>query len=196
MPGRRCELAENAYLSGVNEIVTSSFKLPRRVYERFVAMRWMRRRWWVIAVPIAALVAVWLATADLRWLLVALMYLFIITPGVLTFAYFSYLLNPAARLTALNKRITILPFERITITYLLDDEQSGDEPSAREPEPAMGRQESAPRPPEVIPWSDVTAAKAGGGMLVIELRPVPYPRFLLIPLKAIDGELPEEWMEG
>ncbi len=152
---------------------TEPFKLPRSVYERYVATRWLRSRgWWLVGMPIALAVGVAVATADLRWVLVALIYVFIIAPGIISMAYFRYLLTPQARLTALLKSLTVTPGESITVHY----------------EPTDDTELTLP-PDETIPWSDVTAIRPVAGNIAIELRPAPHPRFIILPRKAVaEGE--------
>lgn len=159
-------------------LATQPFKLPRSAYERYVAARWLRSRgWWIIGVPIAAAAGVGIATSDLRWIFIALIYIFIIAPGIIAMAYFRYLLTPEARLTALLKRLTITPGKCISVHYETAPDDADVDADAT----------AAPLPPdETLPWEDVTAIRSTGRYFVIEMRPTPYPKFIIIPRQAID----------
>lgn len=166
-------------------IKSQPYKLPRSVYQRYVAACWMRRRWWLVAVPLtaAAVASAWLS--DPRWLLVLLMYLFIVTPAILSMAYFTYLLTPEARLTALMKQVAIEPGRRLVITYERprpQDEPAGDTATRKDRIP----------PDEEIDWSEIKGIKVSGGNYAFELRDKRWPRFLLVPRKALDSLLPSE----
>ena len=150
-------------------IVTEPFRVPRRVYESYVARRWAARYWWTIAIPVAAAATAAALTGDVRWVLVSLMYLFIITPGIISMAYFRYLLTPAARLTALEKRLVIVPGREVRIEYVADEQSS---------------RASLP-PNETMAWESVKDIRYSGRYYVIRLAPRPYPRFLLVPRAAV-----------
>lgn len=167
-----------------DNISTKPFVLPRSVYERYVATRWLSTRWWLLGAPLAAALVAGFLLNDLRWLLVALIYLFIITPAILSFAYFKYLLTPEARLTALPKRLVIRPEHSIRIEYLppsaLYEEERASDDSADNDETVAWLP-----PAEEIRWSEISSTRPWGQYLVVELKSVSWPRFLLVPRRLL-----------
>ncbi len=178
----------------MEEITTERFRVPRRVYERYVATRWTARRWWIIVVPILAAGLASAVTADVRWLLVALIYLFIVSPGIVSIAYFKYLLTPEARLNALDKQLIICPGHSIDIIYSMPKEEEDDE---REPwveidPPGTETYDNdAWLPPdETITWEHVQSVTISGSNYVFNLRSARWPRFIIVPRSVLSDPLP------
>lgn len=167
-------------------ITTRCFTLPRSAYERYVAALWLKRRWWIVVVPVVAAGAAAVALGDIRWLIVALMYLCIIVPGIVSMAYFKYLLTPEARLSALPKSLEIIPGTVIKIHYSLPEHLSRVEVEGDDDEKYWLPAD------EAIKWDSVLAIKISGSNYAIELKPQPHPRFLLVPRKVLSRQLPFE----
>ena len=79
----------------------SSGTYMRHLCAMFLADNWL---WMVAPVAICALLAVWI---DVRFLIVALMVLFIVLPMVLALLFFYYGLSPEARWSIMEKSMTI-----------------------------------------------------------------------------------------
>lgn len=146
-------------------IVTSPFKSSSAAYTavalKHVALKW----WWVIVLPVVVFCILAL-TLDLKWLLVALIFLFLITPFLVAHVYFSRLLTHEARLAVLTKEMQIIPEDKITVTYMNDE----------------GEQISS----EIIPWKQVCGVTPHGNGWMIELKASPIVG-IIIPRSAITG---------
>ena len=79
----------------------SSGTYMRLLCAMFLADNWL---WMVAPVAICALLAVWI---DVRFVIVAMMVLFIVLPMVLALLYFYYGLSPEARWSIMEKQIVI-----------------------------------------------------------------------------------------
>lgn len=73
----------------------------RHLCAMFLADKWL---WMVAPVALCALLAVWI---DVRFVIVAMMVLFIVLPMVLALLYFYYGLSPEARWSIMEKTVTI-----------------------------------------------------------------------------------------
>ena len=73
----------------------------RHVCLMFMADNWL---WMVLPVAVCAILAVWV---DVRFLIVALMVLFIVLPMVLALLYIYYGLSPEARWSIMDKTVTL-----------------------------------------------------------------------------------------
>ena len=79
----------------------SSGTYMRHLCAMFLADNWL---WMLAPVAICALLAVWI---DIRFVIVAMMVLFIILPMVLALLFFYYGLSPEARWSIMEKTMTI-----------------------------------------------------------------------------------------
>lgn len=73
----------------------------RRLCLLFIADYWL---WLVLPVALCAILALWV---DVRFVIVAMMVLFIILPMVLALLYFYYGLSPEARWSIMDKTVTL-----------------------------------------------------------------------------------------
>ena len=73
----------------------------RRLCLLFIADYWL---WLVLPVALCAILAIWV---DVRFVIVAMMVLFIILPMVLALLYFYYGLSPEARWSIMDKIVTL-----------------------------------------------------------------------------------------
>lgn len=76
----------------------------------FLADNWL---WMAAPIAVCALLAVWI---DVRFVIVALMVLFIVLPMILSLLYFYYGFSPEARWSIMEKQADIDP-EGITLTF-------------------------------------------------------------------------------
>ena len=89
----------------------SSGTYMRHLCAMFLADNWL---WMVAPVAICALLAVWI---DVRFLIVALMVLFIVLPMILALLFFYYGLSPEARWSIMEKTTTI-DLTGMTLSFL------------------------------------------------------------------------------
>ena len=82
----------------------------RHLCAMFLADNWL---WMVLPIAICAILAFFV---DVRFIIVAMMVLFIILPMVLALLYFYYGLSPEARWSIMEKKLTI-GNEGITLTF-------------------------------------------------------------------------------
>ena len=144
-------------------IQTDIFKSSASDYIGWAITGVIRRRWWVIIIPLIIISASALIF-DTRWLFVDLIFLFLIAPFLIANAYFSRLLTPNARLAISEKRIKIISGIGIEITYI--------------------GSEGEIQPTRTIQWSHVKQVKQHGRGWMIELDDSP-PGGIIIPNAAI-----------
>ena len=89
--------------------VTSSVYM-RHLCSLFLADNWL---WMVLPVAICAVLAIWI---DVRFIIVALMVLFVVLPMILALLYFYYGFSPEARWSIMEKTAT-LDNEGITLSF-------------------------------------------------------------------------------
>ena len=82
----------------------------KRLCALFLADNWL---WMVAPVALCAVLAVWI---DVRFVIVALMVLFIVLPMILSLLYFYYGFSPEARWSIMEKAADVGP-EGITLTF-------------------------------------------------------------------------------
>lgn len=84
--------------------------------------------WLVGSVILVALSTVFALTIDLRWAIIALIILFLVTPALLMFLYFFYGLNPVSAINVIDHRIRISDKGiEIDLFQTFLDEESGKE---------------------------------------------------------------------
>lgn len=86
----------------------------RHLFSMFLTDNWL---WMILPVAICAILAIWL---DVRFIIVALMVLFIAMPMILSLLYFYYGFSPEARWSIIEKTIAI---EREGATLTFTDER-------------------------------------------------------------------------
>ena len=85
----------------INECKVSSGSYMRELCLLFLADNWL---WLVLPVAVCAVLAIWV---DVRFVIVAMMVLFIVLPMVLALLYFYYGLSQEARWSIMDKSVTI-----------------------------------------------------------------------------------------
>ena len=85
----------------IENVSVSSGLYMRRLCLLFIADYWL---WLVLPVALCAVLALWV---DVRFVIVAMMVLFIILPMVLALLYFYYGLSPEARWSIMDKIVTL-----------------------------------------------------------------------------------------
>ncbi len=125
-------------------ITTGEYTPPRAAYTRAAITATLTRLWWIIAIP--AVIAAIIATSDIRWAFVALIWIFLVAPLIVANSYISRLLTPAARRAVMPQRAVISPGRDITIMYT-DSEH--------------------PVAPDFIPWSQISGIYPDGQNILI-----------------------------
>lgn len=137
-------------------IITLSYSTSPSCYIRIAMGEVLARYRWSITLPltlaIVSLLAAGTFCGDIRYMLIALMLIFIITPGLLALAYFSVALTPAAALSVLPRHLVIIPGKEITVVY---------EPIRRH------REIIAPRAPMVLKHSSITGWQRHGTYTIV-----------------------------
>lgn len=82
----------------------------RKLCTLFLADNWL---WMVAPVAVCAVLAVWI---DVRFVIVALMVLFVVLPMILSLLYFYYGFSPEARWSIMEKTADVSP-QRITLNF-------------------------------------------------------------------------------
>ena len=75
------------------------------------------RWWWVIVVPPLVLIALAWFLPDLRFAILALMYIFICLPFTATFVWFNNVFTKEARLSTLTRVVEISPQDKVTVSF-------------------------------------------------------------------------------
>lgn len=137
-------------------IATEPHVITPGEYSTRLMTEWAARYWWAIAVPIVpCLIA---GCFDLRFLIVAAAWVFILVPGILAFVYFHHALSPEAARMTLPHVVTFAD-NGITVTWPDTD-----------------------YPPVQIPKARVRSVEDTGSTLVVAAPDAFRP--LIIPLKA------------
>lgn len=157
---------------------------------------WLPRYGWTLLLPILLCTAVGLIF-DERFLLIALMLVFIVVPMLMSFLYTYYMLTPEARRAVIRKRVEIDDNNSLRLVYLPEEKKEGADgvkpASERTLLPIASDKECAPLPPlpvpdpETIPWTDIIAVKSTSRFRVYLLKG-PRLNFVLIPWEALRPE--------
>lgn len=97
-----CQADEAVPLLQIRQLqVTSS------TYLSLLSRMYLRARWSWLSLPVVLCVTLAALLADVRWLIVGLMVLFVVIPMLLALAYFNYALSLEARWSLLSKDLTL-----------------------------------------------------------------------------------------
>lgn len=160
------------------DVITDPFRISPSAYAAAIMRQWLSIWWWAVAVlPVGAVIAA-LATADIRYLMLALVLTCLVIPPALLIVYYYYALDPRARI---NIPLHTISFDGSTLTITPWSEPSESfesSESSKIPDPA-------PLPaPVTLPLSAIFAVTRSGGTLRLSLdrtRPAPL---LIIPYSA------------
>lgn len=172
---------------------TQAFSTTSGDYLSVLLRLWLPRYGWTIVLPILLCSAVGFIV-DERFLLIALMLMFIVIPMLMSFLYTYYMLAPEARRAVIRKRVEIDDNRSLRLVYLPDEKKEGSKggkPAAeRTLLPIASEKDRAPLPPlpvpdpETIPWTDIIAVKSTSRFKVYLLKG-PRLNFVLIPWEAL-----------
>lgn len=172
---------------------TQAFSTSSGDYLSVLLSLWLPRYGWTIAVPILFCAAIGLAY-DPRFLLIALMLLFIVVPMLMSFLYTYYMLTPEVRRAVIRKKIEIDEGNSLRLIYLSDEKSSHDDgnnsASQRTLLPIADEKERAPLPPlpipdpETIPWADILSVRSTSRFRVYIIKGARL-NFILLPWEAL-----------
>lgn len=146
-------------------VETASFSILSGRFVRMLMMRHIGRMWWVYALPVVACLG--LAFADIRFLLIALMLVFVILPPLLFFVYFNYGLDPLNRYNVMEKTLVA---DEAGLSMLIDEK--------------YGLKNNVVR----LSWDDVAGREVQAGCVVIYVHKYRGNRFVAVPLSAFPSE--------
>lgn len=158
------------FLNFDSTMTTDIYKVGASTLATYIMKLWCRRNWWLIALPPAACLVL-AAAVDVKFLLIALMMVFVILPPIMITVYFYHALAPEARMSILPHR-TQLSEEGLRLVY---------EPMA-EDIPA--------RDDDMITWSRIKGIKTTQEYIAYRLDSGKYC-ILLIPRSAFKS--PEQY---
>lgn len=148
-------------------MTTPPHKVHPNVIARFLMTSWVKRNWWWIIVPPVTAVIIAAATHDLRFLFVALIWIFLVAPPIMIIVYFYHALSPEARYSIRLHTITTTP-QGITVSYPPEpQEEDTDKPTTF--------------PDDFIPWDQITKVLIKSGHMALQLNGRAYT-YILIPL--------------
>lgn len=147
-------------------IETTVFAIAPSATARILAGRRLERRWWLFVLPVAA--ALVAAIADIRWLFVALIMVFMIWPAALFFVWTGAAVTVEAARASLPHSIAFSS-SGLHITYK-------DSENYRTPAP------------EFVPWSAISGREERGRIMIFYAG----TRLIAIPLDALQ---PVQWQE-
>lgn len=172
-------------------VTTAPFLTTSGDYFSVLLSAWLPRYGWILALPIIAFAVIGYILQDERWMLVALMLLFIVMPMAMSFLYTYYMLTPEARRSVLRKRVVIVPGNYLRLEYLPDDDKSSGENALHEQDLASSgtknpenRTTFVAHVPETIPWEQIVKIKSTSRFRVYCLTGERM-QFLLIPWSAL-----------
>lgn len=173
---------------------TSTFSTSSGDYLSVLLMLWLPRYGWTVILPVIAFAIIGVFF-DERFLLVALMLVFIVIPMLMSFLYTYYMLTPEARRTVLRKEVIIDEGKSLKLLYLssenLQDEIKSDSCHNRELLPVGSVKQRVHKtdvshvpPPEIIPWSDIKFIRYTSRFRVYVTHG-PRLMFILVPHSAL-----------
>lgn len=148
------------------QIISEAFAPGISAYVRRIIPIWLARRWWLVLVPAALLIA------SLWWtacLFVALMVVFLLYPSVLMMVYMSYATSRRAMQWIYTRRVSIdnAGFE---VKYYAEEGFKQTPDDAR------------------YKWSDVSHVTFSGKYVIAHLSANSYDLIPLMPTKAADAD--------
>lgn len=144
-------------------MTTESYKLGAHSLAAYIMKQWIRRNWWIIAIP-PAICIVLAALVDIKFLFIALIMVFVMLPPAMITIYFYHALAPEARMTILSHRVEMND-DGLRISY---DPPADDIPA---------------RDDDVIGWSRIKGVKTEMEQIAYRLDSGKYC-MLIIPRSA------------
>lgn len=149
-------------------MITEPFTTTSGDYMKCLLALWLPRYGWWLPVILAVFTGIGITIGDVRYLIIALIIIFVGCPMLMSRLYIYYMLTPEARRAVLRKQVEIIENRQLTLTYLPVDEDD----DHRLPQP------------ETIPWSEIKTILRIGAFRVYILR-TPRLSFILIPYSVL-----------
>lgn len=86
---------------------------------------WMITRGWILFIPLVAILVLTVIYRDVRWAIVAITYLLVCVPMIITPIAFSHILTPKARRQLSLKSVDIKKGRGVEIKYFTPDLETG-----------------------------------------------------------------------
>lgn len=130
---------------------------------RLVIEEWLISRWWIPALPLAAVIVAAIETGDLRlWVLVPVL-VCLLLPLMMVMVYYSYSLTPEA-IASIRPHLTRMSADG-SLTLI----------------PVPAQTEDGRRLPELhIPANGIAAIEESADRMIIRIKDKPF-RFIIIP---------------
>lgn len=146
-----------------SSIPDSPHSVTTGTYMRTVIEEWLMSRWWIPALPLAAIIVAAIETGDLRlWVLVPVL-VCLLVPFMMVIVYYSYSLTPEA-IAAIRPHLTRVSADG-SITLL----------------PVPAETEDGRRLPELhIPAREIAAVEESADHIIVRIKDKPF-RFVIIP---------------
>lgn len=153
-------------------MTTPPHKTHPHTLVRVLMFTWIKRNWWWIAAPPVIALIVSAALHDLRFVLVALIWVFLVAPPVMIMVYFYHALSPEARYSIRWHTISITP-DGIMINYPEESKEDAQDTSCPE------------LPDDIIPRKRITSVKHLPQYTLLTLDDNPY-KVIIIPSSIWD----------
>ena len=132
-------------------------------YAAILVRRYLKRVWWAYALPAAVFIG--LGAADVRFIFLAVIYLFLVTPMIMGFALTAYGLVAESRYSILRHTLEAGP-SGLTFTFVDDNDNA--------------------TATETVEWGAIGCAQPTSKHIVMPLRHRRF-RFIAIPYTAFDS---------
>lgn len=154
-------------------ITTEPFKVEASTLTGIIMKQWIKKHILILSLP--PVILLFFGTLfDLRLVIVALMYIFVIIPPIMMIVYFYHAMSPEARYSLLPHTVSC-DSEGLLINYLPHDDTT------------------LPRDQEIIPWSKISSHKASSTGIILFLSLSAYS-IIYIPYSAFDDKKKSHFM--
>lgn len=99
---------------------TLSFKIGRKEYVSAILHRWLMRNIWIFVGVFVALIILG-STVNAAFLIVALMFVFILTPTALMFVYYQYALKPKIVMLTVGDTTVAVSHDRLIVNITREE---------------------------------------------------------------------------
>ncbi|MCM1094006.1 MAG: hypothetical protein NC421_08630 [Lachnospiraceae bacterium] len=148
-------------------ITTEPFKVEASTLTGIIMRQWIKKHILILSLP--PVILLFFGTLfDLRLVIVALMYIFVIIPPIMMIVYFYHAMSPEARYSLLPHTVSC-DSEGLHINYLPIDDTS------------------LPRDPEIISWPKISSYKISSTGITIFLSLSTYS-IIYIPYIVFDDK--------
>lgn len=147
---------------------------------------------WLLILSLVGLLGVIAGVAiDMRWFLIGMLLIFVISPMLLAFMYYYYGLSRGCYVNTMSHKI-VIEEEGIRIKFIQDDKGSEIEREMENPVPDRANRCESPLKDEFFKYSSMSAYKIGNSSVTIPVK-TESKGFIWIPAEAFrsDAEMSE-----